>query len=60
MVIVASRLCGAAKDGQILLTQWLHAAVEQHVNAEAVGELSLKGQTRPVPAFNVMALRARQ
>ncbi len=60
VVIVASRLCGAAKDGQILLTQRLHAAVEQHVNAEFVGELSLKGQTRPVPAFNVMALRARQ
>ena len=57
VVIVASRLSGAARDGQILLTQRLHAAVEQHVYAEAVGELSLKGQTRPIPAFNVTASR---
>jgi class 3 adenylate cyclase len=57
-VIVASRLSGEAKAGQILLTQRLHAAVEQHVNADAIGELSLKGQTRPVAAFNVTGLRA--
>jgi class 3 adenylate cyclase len=59
-VIVASRLSGEAKAGQILLTQRLHAAVEQHVEAEAIGELSLKGQTRPVAAFNLIALRAAQ
>jgi class 3 adenylate cyclase/putative methionine-R-sulfoxide reductase with GAF domain len=57
-VIVASRLSGEAKAGQILLTQRLHAAVEQQVDADAIGELSLKGQTRPVAAFNVTGLRA--
>jgi class 3 adenylate cyclase len=56
-VIIASRLSGEAKAGQILLTQRLHAAVEQHVDAEAIGELSLKGQTRPTAAFSVMSLR---
>jgi len=59
-VIVASRLSGEAKAGQILLTQRLHAAVEQHVEAEAIGELSLKGQTRPVAALNLIALRGAQ
>ena len=57
-VIIASRLSGEAKAGQILLTQRLHAGVEQHVDAEAIGELSLRGQTRPVVAFNVRSLRA--
>jgi adenylate cyclase len=57
-VIIASRLSGEAKAGQILLTQRLHAAVEQHVDGEAIGELSLRGQTRPVAAFNVRSLRA--
>jgi len=57
-VIVASRLSGEAKAGQILLTQRLLAAVEERVDAEAIGELSLKGQSRPTAAYNVMALHA--
>jgi len=58
VVIVASRLSGEAKAGQILMTRRLHAAVEEHVTAEAIGELTLKGQTRPVSAFNLTALRS--
>ncbi len=57
VVILASRLSAEARPGQILLTQRLHAAVEEHVNAEPLGEVTLKGYSRPVPAFNVLALQ---
>ena len=54
---LASRLCGEAKPGQILVTQRLHTAVEAFVEAEPVGDLTLKGFHRPVAAFNVLRLR---
>ena len=56
-VILASRLSSDAKGGQILLSQRAFAAVEEVVEAESVGELALKGFSRPVPAVNVIALR---
>ncbi len=54
---VAARLCAKAKSGQILISQRLLASVETRVEAEAVGALSLKGFTKPVPAFNVIGLK---
>jgi adenylate cyclase len=56
-VILASRLSSEAKGGQILLSQRAFAAVEDIVEAESVGELALKGFSRPVPAVDVIALR---
>jgi class 3 adenylate cyclase/CheY-like chemotaxis protein len=58
VVILASRLAAEAKGGQILLSQRMHAAVEGDVEVEPVGDLNLKGISRPVPAVNVTALRA--
>ncbi len=58
VVILASRLASEAKGGQILLSQRMHAAVEGDVEVESVGDLSLKGISRPVPAVNVTALKA--
>jgi adenylate cyclase len=57
VVILASRLSSDAKADQILLSQRTHAAVEDLVDAEPVGDLTLKGFSRPVPAVNVVALR---
>ncbi len=54
---VAARLCNEALAGQILVSQRVQAKVEALVESEAVGELALKGLRRPVPAFNVRALR---
>ena len=54
---LAARLCGEARPGQILISRRLHSAVESLVEAEPVGELTLKGFAKPVTAFNV--LRAR-
>ncbi|CAN5115972.1 hypothetical protein BH18ACT12_BH18ACT12_20080 [soil metagenome] len=57
VVILASRLSAEARAGQILLSPRVLAAVEEVVETEPVGELTLKGMTRPVPAFNVLAIR---
>ncbi len=57
VVILASRLSSEAKADQILLSQRAHAAVEEIVEAEPVGELTLKGFSRPVPAVNVTGFR---
>jgi class 3 adenylate cyclase len=56
VVIMASRLCSEAKPGQILLNQRAFGAVEELVEGEPVGELTLKGFSRPVAAFNVLGL----
>jgi adenylate cyclase len=55
---LAARLCGEAKPGQILVSQRLRGAVEALAEAEPVGELVLKGFSKPVPAFNVVGLMA--
>jgi class 3 adenylate cyclase len=55
---LASRLCGEARPGQILVSRKVLVAVEELVEAEAVGELALKGFHRPMPAFNIVGLRA--
>jgi adenylate cyclase len=55
---LAARLCSEAKPGQILVSQRLRGAVEALAETEAVGELSLKGFSKPVPAFNVVSLKA--
>jgi class 3 adenylate cyclase len=56
-VILASRLSSEARPDQILLSLRAHAAVEELVDAEPVGELTLKGFNGPVAALNVVALR---
>lgn len=43
--------------GQILLSQRAFAAVEDLVVGESIGEVSLKGFSRPVPVHNVVGLR---
>ena len=50
---LAARLCGEARPGQILISRRLFGAVESVVRAEPVGELTLKGFSRPVSVYNV-------
>jgi adenylate cyclase len=54
---LAARLCGEAAGGQILISQRVYAAVEALAVADQVGELLLKGFVKPVPAYNVWALK---
>jgi class 3 adenylate cyclase len=53
---LAARLCAEAAAGQILISQRVHSATEDMVTADAVGELTLRGFSRPMPAFNVIGL----
>jgi class 3 adenylate cyclase/CheY-like chemotaxis protein len=54
---LASRLSDEALPGQILISQQVHAAVEDLVEVEPLGELSLKGLHRPVSVHNVIRLK---
>lgn len=54
---LAARLCGEAQPGQILLTARVVEAVEDLVETDDVGALTLKGFGRPVPAFNLVRLK---
>jgi adenylate cyclase len=56
---LASRLADEAAAGQILISQRLHAEVEDDVEVEPVGEFTLKGFRRPVAAFNVVGMREK-
>src|ERR1043165_1135010 len=55
---LAARLCGEAKAGQIIISKRFLATVEDIVESEAVGELTLKGFHRPVTAYNILHPKA--
>jgi len=57
VVILASRLSSQAAANQILLSQRAAGMVEDVVEVESVGELEIKGLSRPVSASNVLAAR---
>jgi adenylate cyclase len=54
---LASRLCDEAGSGDILISQRALAAVENLVEAEPLGDLTLKGFLRPVAAYRILRLR---
>jgi adenylate cyclase len=54
---LASRLCDEARAGQILISQQVHAVLEDLVDVEPIGKLTLKGLHRPVTAYNVLGLK---
>jgi len=54
---LASRLCGEAKPGQILVSKRLLGTLEELVEAEPVGEFVLKGFLRPLTAYNILRLK---
>ena len=54
---LAARLCGEAQGGQILISQRVHTAVAELVDAEPIGELNLSGFHRTVTAFSVRGLK---
>jgi adenylate cyclase len=53
---LASRLCAEAAPWQILVTQRVNAAAEDLVVSRLVGELTLRGFSRPVRTFEVAGL----
>jgi class 3 adenylate cyclase len=57
VVILAARLSDAAGPGEVLVSQRTHAAVEGRVDVELLGELSLKGFSRPLTVHRAAAIR---
>jgi class 3 adenylate cyclase len=53
---LAARLCAEAGPWQILVTRRMHAEAEDVAVSEPAGDLTLKGFSRPVPAFNIKGL----
>jgi class 3 adenylate cyclase len=53
---LAARPCAEAQAGQILISQRVHAAVEEIVTADGLGGLALRGFSRPVRAYSVLGL----
>ena len=54
---LSARLCAEANAGQVLVSRRVFGKVEERIEAEHVGDLTLKGLSKPVPAYNVLALR---
>ncbi|MDQ6438118.1 response regulator [Mesorhizobium sp. LHD-90] len=50
----AARLCEEAKSRQILVSQRVFGTVESLVESVLVGELTLKGFRRPMPAYEIV------
>jgi len=54
---LASRLCDEAKAGQILISQRVFGSLEPLVEAVPLGELTLKGFHRAMPAYELIRWR---
>ena len=54
---LAARLCSEAKGGQILTNQKTLSRIEDAVQAEPLGEVTLKGIAHPVPVFNITGVK---
>ena len=53
---LAARLCAAAQGGQILVSQRVFSAIDQIAVVDSLGELTLRGFSRPTRAYNVVGL----
>ena len=58
VINTAARLCESAKDGQILVTSRVAAAVAEAASVTEIGQLTFKGLSRPLAVSNVEALKA--
>ncbi len=56
VVNLAARVCGIAAGGQILATNRVHAAVDDRVTSNPLGDHDFKGLSRPVPIYDLAPL----
>jgi class 3 adenylate cyclase len=57
VIILAARLSSEAKGGEILISHRTFAAAETLIDAESAGDRTLKGFSRPIPAYAVAGMR---
>jgi adenylate cyclase len=53
---LAARLCAEAEGRQILISQRVFTAIEGIVVVDSLGELTLRGFSKPARAYNVVGL----
>jgi class 3 adenylate cyclase len=53
---LAARLCAEAEGRQILISQRVFSAIQDVAVVDALGELSLRGFSKPTKAYNVVGL----
>ena len=56
VVNLAARVCAIAPGGAILVTNRVHAAVDERVAASSLGDHEFKGLSRPVPLYRIDGL----
>jgi class 3 adenylate cyclase/putative methionine-R-sulfoxide reductase with GAF domain len=56
-VVLAARLCDEAAAGQIVASQRVIGAIDDLLETEALGELTLKGFPRQMRAYNIISMR---
>ena len=57
VVNLAARVCAMAPGGRILVTNRVHAAVDDRVAASSLGDHEFKGFSRPVPLYQIDGAR---
>jgi adenylate cyclase len=57
---IAARLCDAAQANEILLTERIFAEVDQHIVAEPLGLLQLKGLAQPMNTYRMITFQMAQ
>ena len=55
-VNTAARLCQKAEAGQILTTTPVIQSLGERLQGESLGEVTLKGKSKPTPLFRVTGL----
>ena len=53
---LAARLSGEAKGGQIVIDKKTYSKIDQLIEVQPLGDLALKGFSRPISAFNILSL----
>ena len=59
VINLASRLCDEARPGQIVINQRVFGVIEGSVEAAHIGDLTLKGFNRPIPAYEILQWRGQ-
>ena len=54
---LASRVQGLAEPDAILITEATHRLVEEYIRSEALGQVQVKGRTKPVQVYRVLGRR---
>jgi adenylate cyclase len=56
---IATGLCNAADDRQVLITQRVLSAIEDWIETSSIGDLKIGGMTKPLAVFNAIGVRSR-